>query len=221
MQRHEHPIGIKVPGTFLTPLYSTSTPRWGYQCRCDCGVVTYAKANDLTHKRKRSCGCGLAIRDALCYTDDEIRELLKERSKKAPSGCIEWQGAIQKGGYGSMRMRNKPCLAHRASWVVNKGEIPDGLCVLHKCDNRKCINPDHLFIGTQADNNADCISKGRARRSDRKGEKHPMATLKASDVFEIRRLCEYGMMQKKVAKMFGVSKMTISDIHLRKKWKHI
>ncbi len=220
MQKHYYSIGVKVDGTFLTPIRTSDSP-WGYECRCDCGKTTFARPYSLKSKTKKSCGCGIAIRAALCYTDDEVKVVLQQRSKKMPSGCIEWQGAIQRGGYGNLRMRNKTTLVHRASWIVNKGEIPDGLCVLHRCDNRPCVNPDHLFLGTYADNNADCISKGRAKRSDRKGENHHGAILGSKDILKIRKLYAGGKNKNELSKLFGVHSTTIHDIVIRRRWKHI
>lgn len=75
--------------------------------------------------------------------------------------CWNWIGSIGKNGYGYFSKNSKAASAHRVSWEIHNGQIPDGLCVLHKCDNRKCVNPDHLFIGTYYDNIHDKINKGR------------------------------------------------------------
>jgi len=78
------------------------------------------------------------------------------------NGCWEFTGALR-NGYGTIKIKNKLYLAHRISWELNFGIIPIGLFVLHKCDNRKCVNPDHLFLGTQKDNMKDAFSKGRIK----------------------------------------------------------
>ena len=78
-----------------------------------------------------------------------------------PNDCWEWQASFHTTGYGQIRFNHKKWTAHRVSWILINGEIPDALCVLHKCDNRKCVNPKHLFLGTNYDNMKDKTNKGR------------------------------------------------------------
>lgn len=95
-------------------------------------------------------------------------------SKPNENGCREWAGAIRKDGYGSVRTTsvsgivngNHTSLSHRVAWVLIHGIIPNDLCVLHKCDNRPCCEPSHLFLGTYDDNNKDRASKGRSRNEN-------------------------------------------------------
>lgn len=115
---------------------------------------------------------------------------LEERfSKKwepvTESGCWIWTGYCAPTGYGFIHYKGMPTGAHRASWIIANGEIPEGMDVCHKCDTRCCVNPSHLFIGTASDNLKDCVAKGRHRGPS--GETHPLAKLSDSDVVEIRQ----------------------------------
>lgn len=80
------------------------------------------------------------------------------------TGCHEWIAGLFKSRYGQFRYKDKKWRAHRFSYLLYKGELPKGLCVLHTCDNRKCVNPGHLFLGTHQDNMTDMVSKGRDTR---------------------------------------------------------
>jgi len=103
---------------------------------------------------------------------------------------------------------------------MHKGPIPEGLYVLHKCDNPECTNPDHLFAGTQKENIQDMIKKGRKNPAPGpKGEESTRAKLKWSEVRSIRKLLSEGLSQMKVSKKFGVSQVTIGNINRNKTWK--
>lgn len=129
------------------------------------------------------------------------QERIKKRADVDPStGCWNWSGVLHKQGYGMIRSGRTHHLTHRASYKVFKGEIPDGLFVCHRCDNRKCVNPDHLFLGTVQDNQKDMKSKDRSMF----GEKSSAAKLKESDVLQILSL-KGSMTQRAIAKMFDVS----------------
>lgn len=91
----------------------------------------------------------------------KIEKYLKNYNADPITGCWNWTGAKTKGGYGHLRFLKKLTYAHRVSWIIHYGGIPNNLCVLHHCDNPGCINPDHLFIGTMADNMKDRDDKGR------------------------------------------------------------
>ena len=104
--------------------------------------------------------------------------------------------------------------AHRFAWYEANGPIPDGLLVLHKCDNPPCINVEHLFLGTHADNVADMVAKGRSTKGK-------LTTLTTKDVYEIRTKRSNGTLLTQLAKDYGVSSMQISRIARHKQWKHI
>ena len=188
---------------------------WRYWlCRCDCGNEKIINISNIKSGKTKSCGC-------LYRKSDEIYfEKVKKRMKKnikIKGDCWEWI-VLTKIGYGSTRFRSKPFLAHRMSWIVFKGYIPNRMCVLHKCDNRGCVNPDHLFLGSQKDNIEDMFSKGR---KDHKNEKHPGCKLDKDKILQIRNLLSKDLVQEKIAKIFGVGQNTISAIKTGKRWSHI
>lgn len=138
------------------------------------------------------------------------------------SGCWIWIGATCSGGYGQMKIARKKKLAHRMSWIVNRGDIPDGLDVLHRCDVTCCVNPDHLFLGNDSDNQRDSFSKGRAyfnRRNILRDRIPHFSKLTPDQVISIRE--KHGVTLKVLANEFGVSQSQISSIRSRRYWKHI
>lgn len=145
------------------------------------------------------------------------RSYLDAKSIPEPnSGCHLWLGAVSKrtgyGIYASWRGLNM--MPHRASWTERNGPIPVGLHVLHKCDVRSCINPEHLFLGTNSDNVADRDSKGRQP----KGERIKQAKLRSDQVLGIRKDCRP---HDQVAQAYGVDVSQISRIKSGKAWKHV
>lgn len=133
------------------------------------------------------------------------------------SGCWLWLGALSKrGGYGAIT-RNAT-KAHRASYSLYRGEIPAGMLVCHSCDVPCCVNPDHLFLGTIADNNGDRARKGRNKKVGNQGEKHPFSKLTEADIMEIRASKERCM---DLATKYGVARSCITKIRKRLSWRHI
>ncbi len=134
-------------------------------------------------------------------------------------GCWQWKASKNRDGYGKFSInRNDWVLAHRFSWELHYGPIPEGLKVLHKCDNPECTNPDHLFIGTNLDNSRDCIQKGRFTH---KGELHFNSKFTEDQIIEIRKRYENREFQRIIAKDFGTTQAQISQIVLRKQWRHV
>jgi len=123
--------------------------------------------------------------------------------------CWEWMGWKQNRGYGQVTRGCKLVLTHRYSWQLAYGAIPEDKCVLHKCDNRACVRPDHLFLGTLADNARDAAEKGRMSR----GEERPCAKLSEEEVLEIRKRFASGkFLQRELGLEFGVNQPTIGEI---------
>lgn len=152
-----------------------------------------------------------------------------DNAEKA-DGCWLWSGSTQTFGYGKYDGR----LVHRVVWELTNGQIPDGLCVLHKCDNPPCVNPDHLFLGTKKDNTADMTAKGRDKgrwvkgqankcpaAAKARGEKHWMAKLSEADIVSIRSIRASGYTHRQMGKMYGVSHSMIGYILRGHNWAHV
>jgi hypothetical protein len=155
---------------------------------------------------------------------DTPEEKLKYNYKVNEKGCWVWQGSVRKkDGYGSINIgQGKTSLVHRLAYTYWKGEIPEGMFVCHHCDNPPCINPDHLFLGTNQDNMNDKMLKGRAFTGFHKGEANGGAKLTNEQVSDIKKLLIEGEFnQSEIAVEFGVSRQSICDINTNKKWSHI
>jgi len=146
----------------------------------------------------------------------KLKEHLMARYIVSGSGCWEYQRCSKRDKYGLIEIEGRLHRAHRVSYSLFNGKIPDGMMVLHRCDNPPCINPKHLFVGNNSDNMADKISKGRQS----KGEGRPLSKFKDKDVRQIRSLVEHFSL-KYIAIIFDVNPSTISRIVAKKTWKHI
>ena len=138
--------------------------------------------------------------------------------------CWMWKGGTFGNGYGYLKVKGTSCLAHRVSYELHKGEIPEGMVVRHTCDVPLCINPSHLLLGTQSDNMRDKVLRGRTSTRPVHvylGESHPSAKLTESDVREIRVKHASGETQTALGHEYGVSSRQIGYIVHRKKWKHV
>ena len=130
--------------------------------------------------------------------------------------CWEWEACKNDSGYGMFNFSGQTRKAHRVAYQFYVGEIPEGMCVCHQCDNPGCVNPAHLFLGTPKDNLDDMYRKGRQRIP--LGENRAFAKLTSAQVKEIRARCARGELQREVGKLFGVGQPRISTIVNRKKW---
>lgn len=134
--------------------------------------------------------------------------------------CWEWTGTTTRGGYGRLYLEGKKGVvySHRASYHMNKGKILNGLFVCHTCDNPKCVNPNHLFLGTCKENLVDMSLKGRHSVCGEKSGNHRFTN---SDIIEMRRLFELGLTQASIATKFKTHQCVIQAIVKRKRWAHI
>lgn len=180
----------------------------------------------------------------------ERQRFCSKVDRASPHDCWPWIGSLYRTGYGNVRIRGKTYRSHRVAWAIAKGVIPAGLCVLHKCDNRACCNPEHLFLGSLKDNITDMYRKGRARpptgkahgsrthperlaRGNRhgthtkpesipRGIKRPGAKLTEYEVKQIRRLYAAGdISHSHLAAQYGVCQQPIWCILVRRHWKHV
>lgn len=167
--------------------------------------------------------------------------------ERSEQGCWMWVGAMRPNGYGNFNLGNKTTGAHRAAWILANGPIPDGLQVLHRCDVPSCVNPSHLFLGTQEDNMQDMIAKGRqgsyarigeanpmyGRRHSEKTramisavhrglharEKHPRATITEKTAQEVKRLRTEGLTCPSIAQALSISIHVVRNIAGGKSWR--
>lgn len=185
-------------------------------------------------------------RDVNRLTKDARRFMARVSKSESVDGCWAWLGAVDKDGYGKFPFFNKSFRAHRASYLLFVAD-PSDAYVCHSCDNPACVNPDHLFLGTQADNIADKVAKGRQSRGEKhgaimrardlrgdknpmrlhpesvlRGEKNPTSKLTEAQVIEIRQRYAAGdTTQKKLGAEYGVNFSLIGYIVNRKVWQHI
>lgn len=154
------------------------------------------------------------------------RRFLDKVEMEPMSGCWLWIASNRHGGYGGFWRNGKARAAHRESWILFNGKIPDGLHVLHRCDVRCCVNPSHLFLGTHTDNVRDMVKKGRhaTHGPGLKGSSHPMAKLTDREVYKIRASYIHGKkggQRRRLASEYGVSESMISKIVNGVFWRHI
>lgn len=194
-------------------------------------IPDFAARNEVIRSRRKSGESLQSIGNDYGITRERVRQLTKgivpEKVKvvkikrkdlsllerlhdwfQESSGCWIWVGSKSKTGYGKITFHGEQIYAHRAMWEALNGLIPDGLSVLHKCDNPPCVNPNHLFLGTLKDNSYDRDTKGRSGT----------AKLKPSDVKEIR---ESNLQPKELASKYNIKTRTVYEILSKKSWKSI
>lgn len=143
----------------------------------------------------------------------KIVEILENRSlPEALSGCMIWTGSVGSHGYGDFRLNKRHYLAHRAAWEEENGQIPQGMFVMHRCDNRMCVNPNHLMLGSHAENMKDKVAKGRQKAGFCRRK------LVAQEVLDIREKRLAGASLKELAKMYDRHPDHIRKITNAKIW---
>lgn len=156
---------------------------------------------------------------------EKLNSRFWSKVRKRDGWCWLWT-AFTENGYGMFWRDGRPQRASRVAWEFLRGPIPKGLWVLHKCDVRSCVNPDHLYLGTVEDNVKDMMDRGRQRSGNTtatavKGEACSLSKLKSKQVLEIRRLHELGLSERAIGRKFGVEHNTVGAIIRRRTWKHI
>lgn len=185
----------KVAKPLQTHFYAHPGCRGGYRPKC--------KACDLAPYRK--------VRKT-------ARQRLEEKFYITP-GCWVWTAALDDLGlYGSFGYEKRVIGAHRASYQIYVGDIPPGMMVCHTCDNPRCVNPSHLFLGTATDNNSDRQRKGRTVTPDNRGERNGQCRLQESEIREIKADSRQGDL---IAKQYGISAHYVRQIKRGERWKHI
>lgn len=177
-----------------------------------CKKCTFCGAEFKQNKNEQYCSLKCAVLSRADIQDQD--------------SCWNWIGTVGSHGYGAFSFLNTHYTSHRASYIAHHGDIADhpgahGGVVMHSCDNRLCINPNHLSVGSQAQNLLDAKLKGRTVSGSAKGELARTAILTAPIVLEIRRRLTAGETGTSLAREYGVTDTTISNIKIKKSWKHI
>lgn len=178
-----------------------------WKCKCRCGLERLVTERALKFKMSKSCGCTR-------FKHNRREKFFQSKYKILDNGCWEWQGSRDKDGYSLFGVNQK---GYRYSYEKYKGKIPENMCVCHTCDNRGCVNPEHLWLGSNVENQIDKIKKKRQS----KGGIHGSAILKENQVIEIRKKLEMGKIPLDIAKEYGVNRETIYAIRSGRIWKHI
>ncbi len=179
-----------------------------WNCICDCGNEKAIRRDALVEKRVISCGC-------IQINTYEYMKTYLQALPVTMEGCKLWNKWIEKNGYGRINVERKKWSTHRLSYHLFKGPIPSDMFVCHKCDNPKCVNPDHLWLGTSEDNMKDMVKKDRQMQH----ENHYRAKLSKMDVIEIRK--QHANLMNELATRYQISRGNLVSIISKKSWKGI
>lgn len=215
---NEFAIGSKhFAWTVIGEVYQSKSKRRGVDCQCDCGVIVFKELGHLKIGKGKHCrACGQVsrrknAREGLFWSHIDI---------KSDKDCWEWQLHLNVGGYGqTTKAEFGTPLAHRIAFMyTNNVELASDQHLMHSCDNRKCCNPNHLSIGTQADNMRDMKEKGR-RKGIGVGADNGRAVVNQEQADEMRRIyAKGGISQEKLGKRYGLTQTAVSAIILNKRF---
>lgn len=210
-------------------------PRDGNALNVDANNLIWASVGDARRKPLGSKVCQFCSKSfdptwhaqRFCSVDHAFESKIHKPSSGSSMTCWTWRGLLASNGYGIFPTKQRSpdgqsisrnVIAHRKSFEIHCGPIPDGMSVLHRCDTPACVRPDHLFLGTQTDNMRDCAVKGRVRHQDHKGEGNNRARLTEQQVREVR---SDGRQPDQVAAKYGITIGHVHQIRRRRSWAHI
>ncbi len=226
------------------------------QTRSSVGEIVARKEKDAHGRRAKSkigthegsAEKAVAQKKIKLTSKQKARFWAKVDKSAGVSSCWIWSAGKTSAGYGAFKCASGTCSTHRIAWILANEQIPCGLCICHRCDNRLCVNPTHLFLGTCADNMADCAAKGRTATGDKngsrvhpdklargdangartqperrpRGEAHGLSKLTTDEVIQIRAIYSTGLTsQRQLAAKFSVSQTIIGRVVRRDTWSHI
>lgn len=152
-------------------------------------------------------------------TEEFIERFHAKWKRDRKTGCWNWTASIAGKGYGQIKIpgTRKQMYAHRLSWLIHNGDIPEGQFILHVCDNVRCVNPEHLFLGDASKNANDM----KAKKRHLYGELNSKHRLTKQDVREIRAMLSMGVRQRRIAAAYEISQIEVSRINTRQRWAHV
>lgn len=188
-----------------------------WNCACECGTKRIVYGMTIRNGTSKSCGClkveksSISMKAMRMRQSGSLQDRFFSRFIKLDNGCWQWVAHADKDGYGVLPSNKKNIRAHRFSYELHIGQIPNGLVICHRCDNPGCVNPNHLFSGTAKDNAQDSLQKGRHYV----GEKNGRSKLTQENVKEILNSSLNG---QQLANKFSVTRATINRIKRREGW---